>query len=119
MKRIVLFTALLVVLVLVSGTSCALAHPAAPEQNPAAPVGFITARTLAAAVTAQTQPAKTESELKHNIVKYLGYSLFVLIVLAFGSGFFKKKKIYRKIHHVLAFTLIGVAILHGILALTL
>jgi len=52
-------------------------------------------------------------------VKYLGYSLFVLIFLTFGSGFFKKKKKYRTTHHALAYTLIGVAILHGILALTL
>jgi uncharacterized membrane protein len=120
MKRIVFFTALIVVLVLMSGTSYALARLKASEPAATAWALSISAMTRTAAIAAQSQPPKTEvkkeSELKHNIVKYLGYSLFVL---AFGSGFFKKKKKYRTIHHALAYSLVGGPILHGILALTL
>jgi hypothetical protein len=114
-----------VILLLMLGVCPALARPVATQSTLAAPTNPSSASTLAPVPTAaaQSKPAnpevKKESELKHNIVKYLGYSLFALIVLAFGSGFFKKKKVYRTIHHALAFTLIGVAILHGILALTL
>jgi uncharacterized membrane protein len=123
MKRIVFFTALIVVLVLMSDTSYALARLKASEPAATAWALSISAMTRTAAIAAQSQPPKTEvkkeSELKHNIVKYLGYSLFVLIFLAFGSGFFKKKKKYRTIHHALAYSLVGGPILHGILALTL
>ena len=52
-------------------------------------------------------------------MKFLGYSLFALIILTVVSGFFKKKKKYRQIHHAFAYTLLGVAIVHGILAITL
>ena len=52
-------------------------------------------------------------------MKFLGYSLFALIILTVVSGFFKKKKKYRQIHHAFAYTLLGVAKVHGILAITL
>ncbi len=125
MKRKAVLGTFTVFLMLVIGISPALAQPMASKSvlSARAAASLATALVSATAAPVQSQPAKTEvkkeSELKHNIVKYLGYSLFVLIFLTFGSGFFKKKKKYRTIHHALAYALIGVAILHGILALTL
>ncbi|MBK5093582.1 MAG: hypothetical protein JJE48_08730 [Actinobacteria bacterium] len=58
-------------------------------------------------------------EIRHDIVRWLAYFLLALIVLTVASGFVKGKKIYRTIHHGLAFTTLAVALSHGILALTL
>jgi hypothetical protein len=121
MKRTVSF-ATLVLLLLFAASAVALAHGKQPQSTQGILYATTPSTTSAGAPT-PTRPAKTEgkaeSKLKHKIVTGLGYSLFVLIILSVASGFFKRKKKYRRIHHAFAFTLLVVAILHGILALTL
>ena len=120
---IVLF---LIVLALLLFQSFCLAHEEPEEPTP---TGVEESATTAPGTSAPDEPGVRQEEktttsnrsydIRHDIVRWLAYSLLALIVLTVASGFVKGKKIYRTIHHVLAFTTLAVALSHGILALTL
>lgn len=125
MRRFLIILLLVVLALFLFQTFC-LAHEE-PEKRTTPEVEESTPTTPGTSTPSESDVQQEEEEttsnrsyeIRHDIVRWLAYFLLALIVLTVASGFVKGKKIYRTVHHGLAFTTLAVALSHGILALTL
>jgi len=118
--RKVVVVILLSMLVLFFFQAYCIAHEEPPEPPPQEEEeGIQPSDTTETTVTDVEQEDDNGYEIRHNLVRWLAYLLLALIVLTVASGFWKGKRIYRRVHHALAYTTLVVALTHGILGLTL